>query len=197
MNYVEVAAEARGWMYEGDGPALRFYADAVADLGPLCEIGGYAGKSACWLGSVAREHHSTLFSIDWHRGSPEMAPGQDCHHPEMIGEDGRFDTLPHFRRNVLLAELEPWVVPVVSTSPHIGRFWTTPLAFLFIDGAHHYDGVKADYDLWAPHVLPGGVLAFHDTNIPDIAKVADEAQSDGFEYLDLNHTLRFLRRPCE
>lgn len=195
MTYLEVAEQARGWMYEGDGPALRYYASTVAHLGPLAEIGGYAGKSACWLGSVAREQDTVLFSIDWHRGSPEMAPGEDCHHPEMIAS-GLFDSLPHFRSNVLAAELEPWVIPVVGASPTVGRFWTIPLAFLFIDGAHHYDGVKADYDLWARHVLPGGVLAFHDTDIADIAKVADEAEAAGFEFVDLNNTLRFLWRPA-
>lgn len=34
--------------------------------------------------------------------------------------------------------------------------------FLFIDGDHRYDGVKADYDLYAPLVRPGGLIALHD-----------------------------------
>lgn len=33
---------------------------------------------------------------------------------------------------------------------------------LFIDGDHTYEGVKADYELYAPLVRPGGVIAFHD-----------------------------------
>jgi cephalosporin hydroxylase len=35
--------------------------------------------------------------------------------------------------------------------------------FLFIDGDHTYEGVRADFDLWSPLVRPGGTVAFHDT----------------------------------
>ncbi len=34
--------------------------------------------------------------------------------------------------------------------------------FLFLDGDHSYEGVKKDYELYAPLVAPGGVIAFHD-----------------------------------
>lgn len=34
--------------------------------------------------------------------------------------------------------------------------------FLFIDGDHSYEGVKADYRLYSPFVAPGGLIAFHD-----------------------------------
>lgn len=40
------------------------------------------------------------------------------------------------------------------------------LDFLFIDGDHSYDGVKADYEMYAPFVRPGGIVAFHDI-VPD------------------------------
>ena len=51
---------------------------------------------------------------------------------------------------------------VLGDSPTVGRFWTTPLGFLFIDGGHAEDVAMADYETWAQHVLPGGVLAIHD-----------------------------------
>lgn len=38
----------------------------------------------------------------------------------------------------------------------------TPLDFLFIDGDHTYEGVKKDFELYAPLVRKGGVIAFHD-----------------------------------
>jgi predicted O-methyltransferase YrrM len=40
--------------------------------------------------------------------------------------------------------------------------------FLFIDGDHSYQGVKADFEMYSPMVRPGGVIAFHDIN-PDFA----------------------------
>lgn len=37
-----------------------------------------------------------------------------------------------------------------------------PIDFLFIDGDHRYEGVKKDYELYAPLVRPGGLIVFHD-----------------------------------
>lgn len=36
------------------------------------------------------------------------------------------------------------------------------LDFLFIDGDHSYEGVKADFENYSPLVKPGGLIAFHD-----------------------------------
>ncbi len=37
-----------------------------------------------------------------------------------------------------------------------------PIDFLFIDGDHLYEGVRNDYEMYAPLVRKGGVVAFHD-----------------------------------
>jgi predicted O-methyltransferase YrrM len=37
-----------------------------------------------------------------------------------------------------------------------------PLDFLFIDGDHTYDGVRADFEMYAPLVRRDGIIAFHD-----------------------------------
>jgi predicted O-methyltransferase YrrM len=37
---------------------------------------------------------------------------------------------------------------------------------LFIDGDHSYDGVRADFENYAPLVKPGGLIAFHDVAPP-------------------------------
>lgn len=34
--------------------------------------------------------------------------------------------------------------------------------YLFIDADHRYSGVRADFELYAPLVRPGGLIAFHD-----------------------------------
>lgn len=46
--------------------------------------------------------------------------------------------------------------------------------FLFIDGDHSYAGVKKDYEMYAPLVRAGGVIAFHDI-------VARKNAADGIE----------------
>ena len=46
-----------------------------------------------------------------------------------------------------------------------------PVEFLMLDGDHTYEGVRADFELYAPLVRPGGVIAFHDVlphpRVPD------------------------------
>ena len=70
-----------------------------------------------------------------------------------IRATGRMDTLPFFRRTIDDAGLEDVVVGVLGDSPTVGRHWTTPLGFLFIDGGHAEDVAMADYATWARHVL--------------------------------------------
>jgi len=43
-----------------------------------------------------------------------------------------------------------------------GHLASTMIDFLYIDGDHSYEGVKADYELYRPLVAPGGIIGFHD-----------------------------------
>jgi len=49
-----------------------------------------------------------------------------------------------------------------------------PIDFLFIDGDHTYKGIKNDFEMYAPLVRKGGLIAFHDI-IPNITKHEDAA----------------------
>jgi predicted O-methyltransferase YrrM len=42
------------------------------------------------------------------------------------------------------------------------HFGHQPIDILFIDGDHTYDSVRRDYELYAPLVREGGIVAFHD-----------------------------------
>lgn len=52
--------------------------------------------------------------------------------------------------------------------------------FVFIDGDHSYEGVRADWLTWSPLVGPGGIVAFHDAwpnldrHEPGIVRWVDE-----------------------
>lgn len=192
-----VADDALGWLHPAEGPALHRHALAAARTRSeaLVEIGGYAGKSACWIGAAAQETGRVLFSVDHHRGSPEMAPGQACHRPEMIGADGVHDSLPHFRANIRRAGLEDHVIPIAGRSDLVGAYWASPIAFLFIDGGHDDQTVMTDCNTWAPLVVRGGILAFHDTPIPGIDRAARNAVALGFELVEQVDGLRVLRLP--
>ena len=86
----------------------------------------------------------------------------------MDPEDGRIDTLPHWRRTASGVGLEASVIGVAGDSPLLSARWDRPLAFCFIDGGHEEEQAWADYRGWAPHVAVGGLLGIHDV-LPDPA----------------------------
>jgi len=159
-------------MPEDEGDALfeaaMSAASSVPKL-PFVEVGSYCGRSTVWLGGAARDARRTLFAIDHHFGSEENQPGWEWHDTSLVDEHtGRIDTLPYFRRTILGAGLTDSVVTMVGDSWKISHTWTTPLAFLFIDGGHGVQPASRDYQGWTPHVAQGGVLAIHDV-FPDPA----------------------------
>jgi predicted O-methyltransferase YrrM len=159
---IDIAA-VKGFMDPEEGAALYEAALEAAALGPMMEIGSYCGKSAVYLGAAAKQRGQLLFTLDHHRGSEELQPGWAHHDPETWdAKAGAIDTLPFLRDTLRRAGLEDCVVAVVGPSARIARAWRTPLSLVFIDGGHSLEPASADYRGWAPHVLPGGVLAIHD-----------------------------------
>ena len=59
-------------------------------------------------------------------------------------------------------QLEDVVIGVLGHSTVVARYWSTPLALLFIDGGHGDDVVRADEAAWIPKVASGGSVAIHD-----------------------------------
>ncbi|MBK5288230.1 MAG: class I SAM-dependent methyltransferase [Acidimicrobiia bacterium] len=196
-----VARDAKGFMPDDEGLALHAAGCDGGRIGPLLEIGSYCGKSGVYLGAAARECGTVLFTIDHHRGSEENQAEWEHHDPEVVdSRTGRMDTLPFFRRTVEAAGLESVVVGVLGDSPTVGRYWTSPVGFLFIDGGHAEAVAMADYTTWANHVLAGGVLAIHDVfERPEQGGQApfhvwQRAVADGFTPLATTGSLRTLRR---
>lgn len=157
------AEAAKGFMPPDEGLALYELAITYGRVGPILEVGTYCGKSAIYLGAAAREAGTVVLTVDHHHGSEELQPGWE-HHDESLVDPatGRMDTLPTFRRTIAAAGLEEHVVAIVGISATVAALWHTPLGMVFIDGGHAEDLAQADYDGWAPHVLPGGALVFHD-----------------------------------
>lgn len=88
-----------------------------------------------------------------------------------------------------------------SRSPEtIGRLKTLlagrTIDFLFIDGDHTYEGVKADYENYSPLVSKGGLIAFHDVCIHT---VTTDCKVDVFwkEIQKSRNTIEFVDNPAQ
>jgi len=59
--------------------------------------------------------------------------------------------------------------------------WSTPIVLLFVDGLHDYEHVLADFRHFAPHVVPGGLIAFHDyfEHCPGVKQCVDQLLLEG------------------
>ncbi|MFI6324102.1 class I SAM-dependent methyltransferase [Nonomuraea sp. NPDC050556] len=162
-DLLSAAERAKGFMPSKEGLALFEAACRYGSRGPICEIGTYCGKSAIYLGAAARQTGSVVITVDHHRGSEEIQPGWAHHDPTLVDPRfGKMDSLPTFRNTIAAAGLEDHVIAIVGRSEQVAALWNTPLGLLFIDGGHSEDPVTRDYEGWAPHVVQGGALVFHD-----------------------------------
>jgi cephalosporin hydroxylase len=68
-----------------------------------------------------------------------------------------------------------------------------PIDFLYIDGDHRYEGVRADYSLYANLVRPGGIIGFHDIRLNtadptiQVYRLWDEIKASGRKVEEIIH----------
>ena len=157
-----VADRTKGFLPSDEAAALHGAASR-ARPGTWLEVGTYCGKSTVHLGGAAREVGARLVTLDHHRGSEENQPGWEWHDTSLVDpHTGRLETLPSLRHTLWDAGLDDVVSVVVGTTQQVATWWTTPLALLFLDGNHTEQVAQHDYAAFAPHVVPGGLLAIHD-----------------------------------
>jgi len=168
----DLARATTGFMPDDEGEALYLAAERAGttfENSTFVEVGAWCGKSSVYIGAAAEKTGAVLFSLDHHHGSEENQAGWEHHDTTLVDPDtGRIDTLPHWRRTIVGADLELTVIGLVGDSPTVSSRWATPLAFCFIDGGHGHEPAWADYRGWSPHVVMGGWMAIHDV-FPDPA----------------------------
>lgn len=126
---------------------------AVRRLAPrtVVEIGTHRGGTLyCWAAAAHPRAHLLSIDIpnpeegmgateaDYARLRPFLAPGQ---------------TLTCLRSDSHADETRAALVGALDGSA---------VDFLWIDGDHSYEGVRRDFELYAPLVRPGGMIALHD-----------------------------------
>ncbi len=193
--------DVRGFLPDDEGQHLYQLALEGSALGPILEIGSYCGRSTIWLAEAARQLDSVVIALDHHRGSEEHQPGEFFHDDTLLDEQGRFDSLREFRKNIANAGVEDHVIALVANSAAVAHLWQGQFGLVFIDGGHSLDAALTDWRLFGTRVLPGGILAIHDV-FPDATEGGQApftiwrlAMASGlFEEHSTCGTLRALRR---
>ena len=129
------------------------------------EIGSYHGASSCFLAAGLARHGGRLICVDtWQN--------------ETMGE-GESDTFATFQQNI--AGLRTKVETIRKSSLDlVDSDLPEELDFVFLDGDHSYDAVHSDMKLIGPHVVPNGIVAFHDAQtFQGVARTIGEVLATG------------------
>jgi predicted O-methyltransferase YrrM len=149
----EEAREVPGHLAENEARFLGLLAACVPARGAIVEIGSFQGRSTVMLAKVASHYGlGPIVAID-----PHNSPILLDHHanPEASSYQGFLDSIH-------AADVSNHVESHLAYSTEAASSWNRPIRLLWIDGDHSYEGAKKDLDGFSPHLVPLGVVAFHD-----------------------------------
>lgn len=192
----------KGFIDHNEGICLYNYALNSSKKGPILEIGSYCGKSTIYIATAAKKYSGCVYSVDHHTGSEENQVGWEYHDIELFDEEtGRINSFPEFMRNLRKANLLDTVVPIVSDSSLVSRYWKIPLSMVFIDGGHTMEAAFNDFNNWKDKIIKGGILAIHDVfpNPDDGGRppyeIYKKALSEGnFKEVEIIKSMRILEK---
>lgn len=168
-----------GWLSEYEQFALLHLPSMVDHLsGDIVEIGSYKGKSTIALAlgsSLMSTKKRPIYAID-----PFVEP-----------------PFHFFWTNIKNHGLEKFVIPIKKHSAEAYDDCPKSIAAIFIDGDHEYTSVKHDIIQYAPRVVKGGLIVFHDYSDywPGVPKAVDElCNNKHFEYVTIYDNLLFVRK---
>lgn len=166
---IVAAMKIDGWLSEREAETL--YDLAKRATGPIIEIGSWRGRStaAIALGSMAGAGHP-VFAVDSFIG---VAPNSALTH---LGGKPERPVTPELLRSNLDSAGVNGLVKIVAAPSEIVAEHLPECSLLFVDGAHHYDAVVQDLDLYLPKVQSGGSVVLHDCweLEPGVVRAADE-----------------------
>ena len=142
-----------GHLMENEARFLGLLAACVPARGAIVEIGSFKGRSTVMLAKVASHYGlGPIVAIDPHNS------------PILLGSPSEPQTSSYqdFLNNVRAAGVSKEVEAHAAYSKEVANSWNRPIRLLWIDGDHSYEGAKKDLDGFFPHLVPRGVVAFHD-----------------------------------
>jgi predicted O-methyltransferase YrrM len=167
--------QIEGWLSLGEGQRLAFLASTVPPSLAIVEIGSWKGKSTVWLASGSKHGQGArVWAVDHWTGSPE--------HESLFHWSPGATTFPEFQQNITWFGHEDIVTPISGRSEDVAKTWDKDIGLVFIDAAHDYESVRADFLVWTPFLVRGGWVAFHDAGAPGPARVIAEYTSDPLKW---------------
>lgn len=145
-----------GWLTESEALGLYSIARKLPSNATVVEIGSWKGKSTFCIASGLKK--GKVIAIDPFNADAGNDEGSK---EEYMQKKGNEDMLLTFKKNM---ESRGVIDKIIIKKGYSSQFQneTGSIDFLFIDGDHSIEGCKADFEMFAPKIKPGGYLAFHD-----------------------------------
>src|SRR5262249_23043265 len=125
--------------------------------GAIVEIGSYLGRATIALAQgISNQKDKLVYAVD-----PLKEKLQKT-----------------FLDNVHQSGMDKKIVPIFAPSVQASKSWQNPISLLFIDGDHSYEGVRDDFLSWKSYLQEGGLLVFHDSYFPGVAKLLNEIRTE-------------------
>ena len=150
----------------------------------IVEIGTYRGRSAVALALGSR------------MGNTVRVYTVDPHLPFTGVKGGKFSPLDMAvaYRNITHVGVGDLVACICLPSSYV--MWEDKnIGLLFIDDDHTYNALMLNLVTWIPHIVDGGILAFHDSDVPGVARFLKELPSYiNVERVGKTRTLTWYRK---
>lgn len=126
-----------------------------------------------WLMSIAEQARGDFVELGTFRGG--TTAGLRRHLPEdsflwsvdNYTDPEFIDTYLHYNplliRNKFFNNVDG-VFLIVGDSISVGHAWNTPIWAVFIDACHDFESTLGNFLQWSSHLVPGGLVIFHDNH---------------------------------
>ncbi|WP_276955237.1 class I SAM-dependent methyltransferase [Allomeiothermus silvanus] len=161
-QYTSRALEVPGWTTYEELRALAYTSYALPPGAVIVEVGTFLGRSTLVLaGGRKLKGSGEVQCID-----PFDASGDEFSvpHYQAIARKASLTLRERFDQSMRQAGLQDWLRVHPTTVQAVAEGWSQPIDFLFLDGDQSPQGARASYELLAPFLKPGGLLALHNSS---------------------------------
>jgi hypothetical protein len=178
-----------GWLFEDEGWYLAKLARKVPEDGAIVELGSALGRSTNFI-RLGMPASAWLHCIDMWKDDVYFKEFQD----KMHEFDEFFYDKSYNAYRCLTTEFPAKIKRWLGC-----EFDEFVIDLLFIDASHGYNDVSQDFNLYAPRVVKGGYIVFHDVenpNWPGIKQFIEKEviPSGDYERVDKLYWLEVFRK---
>jgi len=181
---LDAVKDIEGLLVPGQEKTLMVIASKLKEGSTVVEIGSFKGKSTACI-ALGSPPSTKIYAIDTFEGNKkDFLEGV-----QFVG--GSF--FEEFKQYLTKVNVWEKIRPKIGLSKTIGKKWDKKIDFLFIDGSHLYEDVKADFQTFFPWVKEGGIVAFHDVSsgFPGVLKFWNETAKSKLSASTNVYTLYF------